>query len=363
MIRRLKPRGAIDRLPLNPRSNRNTIIRWTYFIGVGGFALWLANLFLGGFVFLRGEGLVLGEPAVVAAEFPVTVQDLRVREGERVEAGAVAAVVTSQAVAETLARLTADLGARQNRLSELRVRAQTIDSIIELAGTRERVATEVRQELDKLLERRLLSVDKRFAAVESEFRSRQDLETLRAEQRVVGAELKTLEVALLEAEAMSRNLRDLYNDGRLRIPIDGIVSRRAVEKGAVVRAGEPIVEVYGHNRYILAYLPTGGLYSVAPGDPVQINLGFRTAQGVIARIEPFAAALPREFQRNFAPVERQQVVRVEFAPGEAVPPLFSKVQLRSANVMPQWVSSAWTHVRAWIALSDTPTLATVASSH
>jgi hypothetical protein len=72
-----------------------------------------------------------------------------------------------------------------------------------------------------------------------------------------------------------------------------------------------------------------------------------------------AAALSREFQRNFAPVERQQVVRVEFAPGEAVPPLFSKVQLRSANVMPQWASSAWTHVRAWIAWSDTPTLATV----
>ena len=30
------------------------------------------------------------------------------------------------------------------------------------------------------------------------------------------------------------------------------------------------------------------------------------------RVEPFAAALPREFQRAFTPVERQQVIRVEF---------------------------------------------------
>ena len=42
---------------------------------------------------------MLGEPAVIAAEFPVTVRDLLVREGTHVKAGSVAAVLTSQNVA------------------------------------------------------------------------------------------------------------------------------------------------------------------------------------------------------------------------------------------------------------------------
>ena len=341
MMRRIKPRVAIDKVPRNPRSNRAAVIRWSYLVGVVALGAWLGDLFLGGFFYLRSEGLVLGEPAVVAAEFPVTVRELRVREGERVKAGAVAAVVTSQSVAETLAKLTADLGARQNRLSELRVRTQTIDSILQLAETREKVATDARKELESLLSRGLLSIDKRTAAVESEFRSRQEFESLKAERRVVEAELLTLRTAYAEAETAARDLRGLYNDGKMQVPIDGIVSRRAAERGAVMRAGEPIIEVYGHQRYVLAYLPTGNLYTIAPGDRVEIKTGLRSVSGVVKRIEPFAAALPKEFQRNFSPVDRQQVMRVEFGDGNDAPPLFTKVQLRSAFGMPHWISDLW----------------------
>jgi hypothetical protein len=67
----------------------------------------------------------------------------------------------------------------------------------------------------------------------------------------------------------------------------------------------------------------------------------QTIRGTIARVEPFAAALPREFQRSFIPVERQQVIRVEFAPGAEIPPLFTKVQLRSADIAPTWVTALW----------------------
>jgi hypothetical protein len=123
------------------------------------------------------------------------------------------------------------------------------------------------------------------------------------------------------------------------------VSRLAADKGAVVRAGEPLIEIYGLPNYVLAYLPTGGLYTVAAGDPVEISTGLRTMPGTIVRIEPFAAALPREFQRSFIPVERQQVIRIEFAPGVELPPLFTKVQIRSPNVARQWIAALWGKTR------------------
>src|SRR5215469_15317372 len=70
-------------------------------ISLGFFALaaWLGDFFLGSMFYLRSERRVLGEPAMIAAEFPVTVHDLLVREGTHVKADSVAAVLTSQNVA------------------------------------------------------------------------------------------------------------------------------------------------------------------------------------------------------------------------------------------------------------------------
>jgi multidrug resistance efflux pump len=340
-MRRLKPRPSLHALPHQPRSHRQAVIRWTYFASLFALAAWLGDLFLGSLFYLRSEGLVLGEPAVIAAEFPVTVRDLLVHEGERVKAGSVAAVVTSQTVAESVARLTADLAAREARLSELRIRGEKVEAVIKLAEMRQEVATGARAQLEKLLKGGLLSLDKRTAAVESEFRSLQDLEALKAEKRVVEAEIGELHEASLEAQTAVRDLRRLYDDGNMRVPIDGIVSHLRADKGAVVRAGEPLVELAGEPRFVLAYLPTGGLYDVAIGDRVQIKAGLRSAAGIITRVEPFAAALPREFQRAFTPVERQQVLRVEFAPGETLPLLFTKVQLRSNDFLPHFISRLW----------------------
>ena len=114
-----------------------------------------------------------------------------------------------------------------------------------------------------------------------------------------------------------------------------------MDKGAVVRAGEPLIEIYGLPHYVLAYLPTGGLYTVAAGDPVEISTGLRTMRGTIVRVEPIAAALSREFQRWFIPVERQQVIRVEFNTGVEVPPLFTKVQNRSPSIARQRLTALW----------------------
>jgi multidrug resistance efflux pump len=340
-MRRLKLRPQLHTLPNEPRSNRNAVIRWVYFLSLFALAVWLGNLFVGGLLFLRSEGLVLGEPAVIAAEFPVTVRDLLVREGEEVKAGSVAVIVTSQTVAESIARLTGDLAAREARLSELRIRGEKAEAVIKLAETRQEVTSGARSEMEKLLKVGLLPLDKRTAAVESEFRSLQDLEALKAEKRVVDAEISTLKTVSLEAETAVSDLRRLYDDGKMRAPIDGIVIRRSVDKGAVVRAGEPLLELVEEKRFVLAYLPAGGLYRIAVGDRVQIKSGLRSAEGIIGRIEPFAAALPREFQRAFTPVERQQVLRVEFAPGETSPPLFTKVELRSADVLPSFITRLW----------------------
>lgn len=344
-MRHLKQRNDVHVLPAQPRAHRLAVIRWVYIASIVGLGLWLINLSFGGFLYLQSEGLVLGEPGVVAAEFPVTVRDILVHQGEIVKKGQVAAVVSSQGVAETIARLSADLAARESRRGELRIRSSVVNGLLGLAQNRQTIATDTRKALETLLAQGNLAINQRTAAIDMEYRSYQDLEALKAEKPVLDEELHSLGAALTEAESAVGDLRKLYDNGRLRVPIDGVITRIIATKGSVTRAGDPLIEMYGNQRFVIGYVPTGTLYSVAVGDKVQIKSGLVTMLGTITRVEPVAAALPREFQRAFVPVETQQLIRVEFAPGEVPPPLLTKVALRSVDMMPHWAGRVW---RAWL---------------
>jgi len=317
------------------------MIRWVYIGTVVGLVAFLGDLFVGNLFYLRSEGLVLGDVAVIAAEFPVTVRDIYVRQGDRVSAGDIAAMVSSHSVTESIARLSSELASRHTRLSELRVRLETAEAISGFAETRHNIAANTRKELETIMVRGLLPTDRRSAAIETEYRSEQDLNSLKAEKRVIESEINSLTEVLHEADNSVAELQRLYDQGRMSVPMNGIVGRVATEKGAVVRTGDPLFEIYGEKRYVLGYLPTGGLYEVNPGDRVWIDTGLRSVEGIVTRVEPIAAALPREFQRAFTPVDRQQVIRIEFAGGEAPLPLFTKVKLHSKFVLSDWIATFW----------------------
>jgi hypothetical protein len=80
-MRRLKFRRIPDALPNEPRRRRQAVIRWIYITGVVGLAAVLGDIFFGGLFYLRSEGLVVGDLAIIAAEFPVTIREIRVHQG------------------------------------------------------------------------------------------------------------------------------------------------------------------------------------------------------------------------------------------------------------------------------------------
>ena len=340
-MRSLKQRRFAGASHSEPRRNRLAIIRGVYLTGITVLLLWVVHFTLSGVLYWRGDGMVVGTPAVVAAEFPVTIRELRVRQGEIVRAGQVAAVVSSQQVAESIARLTAELQAKLWRQSELRMRRETIAALLPMAEKRARLASQARQTLDSAGAAGHATLNSRTSALELEYRGLQDLQSMQTEKEEIARELTTLAPALAEFQTAIGELRKLYDSGFLRIPVDGIIIRVVANEGAVVRAGEPIVELEGIERFILAYVPTGGLYEVRAGDKVNVQAGFQKFRGTIARVEPLATDLPREFQQVFQPIETQQIVRVEFAPGVVPPPLFAKVSLSASAMTPQLLTHLW----------------------
>lgn len=343
-MRFLKQRAPIHSVAAEPRRYRQRVFRWLYFAGIIALAIWLIDFTFSGLIRFRSAGLVVGDAAAVASEFPVTVRDLLVKQGDYVERGQVVAVVSSQNIAETILRFTAEIATRRSRLTDLRLRSAVVDRLLPLAENRQRIATAARKELETVMQGGFVALNQRTTAIEFEYKSYQDLETLRAERSVAGGEINALNAAISRAEAALDDLLKLYDDGRLRAPIDGVVIAPGPTKGSVVRPGDAIVELSGPARYILAYVPSGGIYPVVVGDEVTINYGFQRMRGMITRVEPVASRLPREFQLAFRPVETQQVMRVEFVPGADAPPLYTKVLLTSGFFGMRWIEYAW---RAW----------------
>lgn len=251
-----------------------------------------------------------------------------VKEGERVARGTVVANTTSQQVADTRARLTSDAGVRATRLAEMRIRSEVVNATVATAEQRETVAIEGKNQLNQIYDKGLLPILSRTVAAEQAFNGLKDAESLRAEQRALADQITMLTVATEQANLALSDLLDLFHQGRLRSPITGTVSSILATRGAVIRAGDPLSELVGDHRFVVAWFPVGRWYGIRVGQRVSVDPGNGALPGRIAKIGTVAAALPREFQKAFAPTDRRQLIWIEFDSGVTPPPYFTKVKIR-----------------------------------
>ena len=304
---------------------KRIVIKWTYLLAVVAFGVWVFNVFFGGNVYLRAEGLVLAQPAVVAAEYNVTVRDVMVKEGERVTEGQVIVQISSQQALEGLARLGSEAASRAARLVELDVRSEVVNAILAPAEHREAVAVDGKNQLNESYKKGLLPVISRTAAAEQAYNGQEDAEALRAEKKALADQIKMLAVATSQADRALSDLLDAFDRGRLHAPITGTVSAVLANRGAVVRAGDPLLELVGDHQFVAAWVPVGRWYKLEVGRHVSIDVGNGKLPGTISRIGTVASALPREFQKAFTPTERLQLIWIEFDKGVTPPPYFTKV--------------------------------------
>ncbi len=330
-MRRFRTQRRPDTVSNQERRGGLKWTRYLYLAILAGLVLWLGDFLVGSYLYLNSEGMVVAPQVTLATEFPATVRDIDVREGDRVTQGEQIATVSSQHVAESVARLTTDSARLRAEEADMRVQMDQSAALVHAAAARSSVANDIRKRYETLERQGILPSDKRLAAVESEYRSLADLEGLKAKVSAMREQLKQLSPAVDEATSALRDLEALYANGVIKAPINGIVGHRNVEPGAVVMAGDPILQIYGNKSYVLAYLPTGTLYTVKKGESVMIDWGVRHARGHIAAIEPVAVELPKEFQTAFKPVARSQILRIEFDDlkngTNDSPPLFTKVRI------------------------------------
>ena len=339
MVTRLTRGPRIDTLQNEMRRRRNSWDRWIYFGLVGAFLIWIGDLFVGDLFYLSAEGLVLSDRVVLATQFPAQIEELRVVEDGKVKAGEVVARLRSKEVEETLAKLSADIASATARATQFAIRRKVIEAVRSTAQRAVETANLTRAEAEQLISKNLISNKRIWEMIDDELKSRLMLSQMEAEDRGIDQDLPQLQASIEEASLAREQLKRNYNDGRIESPVDGIVGHLPVSKGSVARLGEPLMEIFTGDPYVLAYVPEGAFYSLHTGDPVNIAVGLKTYLGEISDVFPVTAQLPRAFQDTVRPPPRAQVVRITFASGQELPTLFAKPRIRAASWMPRWLAS------------------------
>ena len=123
------------------------------------------------------------------------------------------------------------------------------------------------------------------------------------EGRALDRQIATMSSASEQADCALKELVALYDDAKLRSMIDGVVGKVLVSPGSVVRPGEPMIEILGKHRFVVAWFPVSRLYRLQVGDAVTVSTRGVTCPTKIAKVSVIADALPKEFQNAFAPID------------------------------------------------------------
>ncbi|MDB6046504.1 MAG: hypothetical protein JWM63_5055 [Gammaproteobacteria bacterium] len=248
----------------------------------------------------------------VELAFRVTgkIAEMKVQEGDRVEAGALLAQLDRVPFENDLAAASADVDQARAQFNKTR-RGYRVEEIAQARATvRQRDADLVnaRVTLERLQNLVVQGVVTRQQIDDAEARVRQsDAQLAGAKEQsnlmVHGSRVEDIEsqkAALGSAEARLAKAKTAFQDTSLLAPSRGIVSVRAREAGAIVQAGQTAYTlVLNEPVWIRAYVAQPRLGLIKPGMPVKIEVDSMPGKqydGTVGFIAPDAEFTPKTVQ-------------------------------------------------------------------
>ena len=311
---------------------RRGIVRWVYLAALLSLVIWITTSLVGGYAYKSADGLVVGDMGVVSPEYTVTVLSLEVHNGDAVKQGDIVARVSSTRVAETVANLSTQSSTLVARMAEINSKAEIMDQLVGSAEVRDKVVVSANERLQTSKEKGYLPALTEVAVSDQVFKGKQELATLKAERAALSDTIAQVVAASRFTDQALKDILFLFDAGKMKAPMSGFISGIEAGIGSVINPGQNVMEMVGEQRYVFAYVPVSRLYSLKLDAPVTIEIGMGNwLRGHITKITPIAQRLPKEFQKTLSPVERQQLIRIDFdesvTPAQ-IPSYFTKVIIR-----------------------------------
>jgi membrane fusion protein (multidrug efflux system) len=288
------------------------------------------------------DAQVDGHIIPVLAKVGGYVTSVRVEENRAVRAGDTLVVLDDRDYRAALAKADAELaaavastgspgrvGQAAAQISSARAAAEAAHAaVIQASAGAEKAARDLdrmrgladrnivsRQALD-VAETAVRSTAAQLAAAQGAARAADD-QVVAAEAGLRGADAR---VAIARATRDQAALQLAY--AVITAPAAGVVSKRSVEVGQLVQAGQPIMSVVPlHDVWIVANLKETQLQAVVPGDSADISVDAyagRTFRGVVESVSPatgarFSLLPPDNATGNYTKVVQRMPIRIRLA--------------------------------------------------
>jgi RND family efflux transporter MFP subunit len=217
---------------------------------------------------VKGE-VSTGDQSQVLSRLPGKVTEVRFKEGEWVDAGAVVATINSSTIAQRAAELETALAAAQENLK----------AKDEQLGAAER------------------HLDKTRDLYRQDLIARRDLEQAQAGVETARATMELARAQRAQQEAMLAQVRVLRGLTTLRAPMSGIVIRRFVEPGAAISESSPVLTIGSVDTLkIIGKVSDIDRASVREGMLAEVSNPAVTGQplsGKVARLGPISKSTER----------------------------------------------------------------------
>ncbi len=310
MITQLKKRARVDALKNDVRAGGIAWGRYLYLAMLISLFLFLLNFFVGSYLFLKADGLVIKDTYTVSPLYTARIKKVFVKPGDTVKKGQPLLELESSTLMLQLATIATEVAKLTSQTAQLKAKTNLAEVLLPTAKEHAQQTNRTLKNLSAKNKEYIVTSSRVEEAFSNKIKANSKLSQLEAEASVYRTELRLIESAELVAKRALNNLKRIYNDGKVNAPIDGIVGTKLVNEGAVVLVGKPLLQVFAGKAYVLAFLPKNYLFGLAKAQEVTIKSGSLKATGVIEKMLPVAASLPKEFQNAIKPTGRQQLIRI-----------------------------------------------------
>ncbi|HEV8579212.1 MAG TPA: HlyD family secretion protein [Thermoanaerobaculia bacterium] len=151
--------------------------------------------------------------------------------------------------------------------------------------------------------------------------SRANIEAMSAQLAAAQRQVEAAEAQVAQHRATLEAARLQLSYAVVTAPVSGIVSKKAVEVGQFVQAGQPLLAVVqGHDTWVTANFKETQLAKMHPGQPVEIEVDAYPGRTFHGRVESLAAATGARFSLlppdnatgNFTKVVQRVPVKIVF---------------------------------------------------
>jgi membrane fusion protein (multidrug efflux system) len=267
-----------------------------------------------------------------------------VEENQQVRAGQELVRVDERDLRARLAQTEADLasaiamGGGRGETGQAPAQLQAARATVEQARANAQKADSDLERTRSLAERSIVSRQQLDAAQAAATAAQAQLRAAMEQVAAAGAGVRGAESRAAAARAARDQAALMLSYARIAAPESGVLTRKAVEVGQYVQAGQPLMSVVPlHDVWVVANLKETAVRDVLPGDPVEITVDSYPGKRYRGHVESLSPATGARFSMlppdnatgNFTKVVQRIPVRIRLdGPNDPVRPLRPGMSVR-----------------------------------